>query len=129
MLLRLIKAKLELFYINGYGMEMHPSPNPEFLSNLASKDILVYSCGSLWTRCGTNFTCFTPVRIENLYSIMPCLALKGVAAAIARSSSLRVKVLLCEYSCDQSVRQFTILLVNAENDRETMGYTAADYIG
>lgn len=39
-----------LYYINGYGMEIHPSPNPEFLSNLASKDILVYSCGSLWTR-------------------------------------------------------------------------------
>jgi hypothetical protein len=30
---------------------------------------------------------------------MPCLALKGVAAAIARSSSLRAKVLLCEYFC------------------------------
>jgi len=39
-----------LYYINGYGMEIHPSPNPEFLSNLASRDILVYSCGSLWTR-------------------------------------------------------------------------------
>ena len=36
-----------------------------------------------------------PVLIE--CSIIPCLALKGVAAAIARSSKLRVKVLLCEY--------------------------------
>ena len=40
----------EIYYINGYGMQIHPDPNPEFLSNIASRDILVYSCGSLWTR-------------------------------------------------------------------------------
>lgn len=39
-----------LYYINSYGMEIHPSPNPDFLTNLKTKDILVYSCGSLWTR-------------------------------------------------------------------------------
>jgi len=83
-----------LYYINAYGIEIHPSPNPDYLSSLASKDILVYSCGSLWT------------------SIIPCLALRGVAAGIARSSSLRAK----------------ILLLNCKNDRETDGYTAADYI-
>ncbi|KAH6917168.1 hypothetical protein BKA70DRAFT_1367687 [Coprinopsis sp. MPI-PUGE-AT-0042] len=83
-----------IHYINSYGMEIHPLPNPEFLSNLKSKDVLVYSCGSLWT------------------SIMPCLALRGVATAIASSYSLRAKVLLLNY----------------ENDRETEGYTATDYI-
>ncbi|KDR85213.1 hypothetical protein GALMADRAFT_218346 [Galerina marginata CBS 339.88] len=83
-----------LYYINGYGMEIHPLPNPDFLSDLASREILVYSCGSLWT------------------SIIPCLALKGVAGSIARSPSLRAKV----------------LLLNMENDRETDEYTAADYI-
>ncbi|KIM47992.1 hypothetical protein M413DRAFT_439685 [Hebeloma cylindrosporum] len=83
-----------LYYINGYGMEIHPFPNVDFLSNLASKDILVYSCGSLWT------------------SIIPCLALKGVAGGIARSPSLRAKV----------------LLLNVENDRETDGYSAVDYL-
>jgi len=83
-----------LFYINGYGMEIHPAPNPGFLSNLASRDILVYSCGSLWT------------------SIIPCLALRGVAAGIACSPTLRAKV----------------LLLNADNDRETYGYSATDYI-
>ncbi|KAF8060950.1 hypothetical protein FPV67DRAFT_314882 [Lyophyllum atratum] len=83
-----------LFYINAYGIEIHPSPNQEYLSALASKDVLVYSCGSLWT------------------SIIPCLALRGVASGIARSSSLRAK----------------ILLLNSNNDRETDGYTAADYI-
>ena len=40
-----------LYYINAYGSEIHPSPNPEFLANIALKDVLVYSCGSLWTRC------------------------------------------------------------------------------
>ncbi|TFK40941.1 hypothetical protein BDQ12DRAFT_600212 [Crucibulum laeve] len=83
-----------LFYINAYGIEIHPSPNPEYISNLSSRDILLYSCGSLWT------------------SIIPCLALRGVAAGIARSPSLRAKV----------------LLLNSENDRETHGYSAADYI-
>ncbi|KAF7367414.1 hypothetical protein MSAN_00804000 [Mycena sanguinolenta] len=83
-----------LFYMNAYGFEIHPSPNPEYISALAANDMLVYSCGSLWT------------------SLIPCLALRGVAAAIARSRSLRAKV----------------LLLNAKNDRETDGYTAVDYI-
>ncbi|KAJ6519249.1 UPF0052-domain-containing protein [Mycena sanguinolenta] len=83
-----------LFYMNAYGFEIHPSPNPEYISALAANDMLVYSCGSLWT------------------SLMPCLALRGVSAAIARSRSLRAKV----------------LLLNAKNDRETDGYTAVDYI-
>lgn len=39
-----------LYYINAYGHEIHPSPNAEFLSQCTGKDILVYSCGSLWTR-------------------------------------------------------------------------------
>ncbi|KAF9056393.1 hypothetical protein BJ165DRAFT_1381113 [Panaeolus papilionaceus] len=83
-----------LFYINGYGMEIQPSPNPDFISNIASRDVLVYSCGSLWT------------------SIVPCLALRGVARTIAKSPTLKAKV----------------LLLNTENDRETDGYTAFDYI-
>ncbi|CAL1697085.1 unnamed protein product [Somion occarium] len=83
-----------LYYINAYGSEIHPSPNPDYLHNLNVKDILVYSCGSLWT------------------SIVPCLALRGVASAIATSRSLRAKV----------------LLLNSQNDRETDGYTAFDYV-
>ncbi|TFK30654.1 UPF0052-domain-containing protein [Coprinopsis marcescibilis] len=84
----------KVYYINSYGMAIHPAPNPDFISNLKTRDIIVYSCGSLWT------------------SIMPCLALKGVASAIAGSYSARAKV----------------LLLNSENDRETHGYTATDYI-
>ncbi|KAL6305673.1 hypothetical protein BKA93DRAFT_209205 [Sparassis latifolia] len=83
-----------LYYINAYGNEIHPSPNSDYITNLSLTDVLVYSCGSLWT------------------SIIPCLALKGVANAIARSRSLRAK----------------ILLLNSRNDRETHGYTAVDYI-
>ncbi|KAJ3873788.1 hypothetical protein F5051DRAFT_462898 [Lentinula edodes] len=83
-----------LLYINAYGIEIHPSPNPDYLSSLRTNNALVYSCGSLWT------------------SIMPCLALQGVARAIASSDTLRAK----------------ILLLNSENDRETAGYSAVDYI-
>ncbi len=39
-----------LFYINAYGNEIHPSPNQDYVLNLAKNDVLVYSCGSLWTR-------------------------------------------------------------------------------
>jgi len=83
-----------LYYINAYGHEVHPSPNPDYIANLSSNDVLVYSCGSLWT------------------SIIPCLSLRGVATAIARSPSLCAKV----------------LLLNSQNDRETENYTALDYI-
>ncbi|KAJ6626964.1 hypothetical protein B0H10DRAFT_2296645 [Mycena sp. CBHHK59/15] len=82
------------FYINAYGFEIHPAPNPAYVATLRASDVLVYACGSLWT------------------SIIPCLALRGVGPAIARSRALRAKV----------------LLLNATNDRETDGYTAVDYI-
>ncbi|TFY57331.1 hypothetical protein EVG20_g8590 [Dentipellis fragilis] len=83
-----------LYYINAYGHEINPSPNPDYLSSLNTNEMLVYSCGSLWT------------------SIIPCLALRGVASSIARSQTLKAK----------------ILFLNSKNDRETTGYTAEDYI-
>jgi hypothetical protein len=46
----MLSLVLGLFYINAYGIEIHPLPNPDYLSSLTSKDVLVYSCGSLWTR-------------------------------------------------------------------------------
>jgi hypothetical protein len=68
--------------------------------------------------------------IRFYYSIIPCLALRGVAAGIARSCSLRAKILLCEWTFP---KQFFFyypekIAVNYKNDRETDGYTAADYI-
>jgi len=83
-----------LYYINAYGHEIQPNPNPDFISNLQHRDMLIYSCGSLWT------------------SLMPCLSLRGVASAIARSSTLKAK----------------ILFLNSENDRETHNYSAVDYV-
>ncbi|WVQ83086.1 hypothetical protein IAT38_005224 [Cryptococcus sp. DSM 104549] len=90
-----LEARIDrVFYINLYGQEIYPDPNPDYLEALTQRDILVYSCGSMWT------------------SIIPCLALKGLAASIASSSTLRAKV----------------LLLNSTNDRETPGYTASEYI-
>ncbi|KAF5377313.1 hypothetical protein D9615_006412 [Tricholomella constricta] len=97
-----------LFYINAYGIEIHPSPNQEYLAALASKDV------------GTS------VRLND--SIIPCLALRGVAAGIARSCSLRAKVLLCAPLVTLSYLNSKGRAVNSSNDRETDGYTAADYI-
>ncbi|KAK8858603.1 hypothetical protein IAR55_002832 [Kwoniella newhampshirensis] len=90
-----LEARIErVFYINLYGQEIYPEPNHEFLEALNQRDVLVYSCGSLWT------------------SIVPCLALKGLAASIASSQTLRARV----------------LLLNSVNDRETPEYTASEYI-
>jgi hypothetical protein len=44
------KSSLGVFYINQYGQEIYPTPNPLFLKNLGLKTVLVYSCGSLYTR-------------------------------------------------------------------------------
>jgi hypothetical protein len=76
-----------VFYISDYGQEIKPDPNAEMLQHLAHNDMLVYSCGSLWT------------------SIVPCLALKGVASAIAKSKTLKAKVLLRECFSDQVGRR------------------------
>ncbi|KAJ9101732.1 hypothetical protein QFC21_003071 [Naganishia friedmannii] len=91
-----LESRIErLFYIeNAYGHEIFPDPNTEMIKQLKQKETLVYSCGSLWT------------------SIIPCLALRGVASAIARSKTLKHKV----------------LLLNFKNDRETEGYVAIDYV-
>ncbi|KAH0445397.1 hypothetical protein IEQ34_025515 [Dendrobium chrysotoxum] len=83
-----------LFYVNAYGNEVDPAPNPEYLASLHRCRMLVYSCGSLWT------------------SIVPCLALRGVATAISSSTSLRHKV----------------LLLNTTADRENARLTAIDFV-
>ena len=88
-----------LYYINAYGSEIHPSPNPDYLYNIGLKDVLVYSCGSLWTRYVSSLdSCSLIQTFTHLghNSIIPCLALRGVAGAIARSRSLRAKILLCK---------------------------------
>ncbi|KAF9318178.1 hypothetical protein BG006_003238, partial [Podila minutissima] len=50
-----------LYYINEYGQEIFPPPNPKLLCALAEMETLVYSIGSLYT------------------SIIPCLILKDLS--------------------------------------------------
>jgi len=88
-----------LFYINAYGTEIHPTPNPDYLANLDEREVLIYSCGSLWTRYVVKKLKISQKSNSHITSIVPCLALRGVADQIAHSSKLRAKVLLCE--CNQ----------------------------
>ena len=83
-----------LMYVNASRSDVYPTPNPAYTLALQRSRTLVYSCGSLWT------------------SIMPCLVLHGIGAAIARSPSLEHKV----------------LLLNSTHDRETHGMTATDFV-
>lgn len=89
-----LEARIDQILYVSHGHEIHPEPNPEYLAAIAEREVLVYSCGSLYT------------------SIIPCLALKGVASAIAASATLRAR----------------ILLLNATNDRETPDYKASEHI-
>lgn len=90
----------QLYYINNYGLRVQPRPNPRYIQALTERDMLVYACGSLYT------------------SIMPCLALPGVAQAIAAAPSRGSARLKSK-----------VLLLNSLPDRETpRGYTAVDYI-
>ncbi|RXK36105.1 hypothetical protein M231_06653 [Tremella mesenterica] len=104
-----LEAPVErVYYINLYGQEIYPEPNPDFLSAINQRDILVYSCGSLWT------------------SIIPCLALRGLGMAIATSSSLKAKVLLLNSKNDRETPHYkasdyvkTILTTLRTYDRPT----------
>ncbi|MCJ1240123.1 hypothetical protein MMC14_008123 [Varicellaria rhodocarpa] len=72
-----------IWYINPYGQEMQPSPNPKVLDAIKNADVAIYSIGSLYT------------------SIIPCLILKGVGAAIATTPSLKYKILILNGSLDR----------------------------
>ena len=91
---KLVSAIERIYYINEYGQEIYPVPNPKFVDNLYSKETLIYCIGSLYT------------------SIVPCLVLRNIGNAIARSTTLKHK----------------ILLLNGSNDRETSDHTALDFI-
>ncbi|KAE8194411.1 hypothetical protein A4X06_0g3529 [Tilletia controversa] len=84
-----------IFYVNAYRSEIFPRPSSDYLSVLGTARTLLYSCGSLWT------------------SIIPCLALRNVATAIARSPKLTHK----------------ILLLNTTHDRESDGMDALGFVG
>lgn len=44
------RSRPGIYFINAYGNEINPYPNPDFLTNISLRQVLVYSCGSLWTR-------------------------------------------------------------------------------
>ncbi|KAL2075243.1 hypothetical protein VTL71DRAFT_186 [Oculimacula yallundae] len=96
-----------IWYINPYGQEIRPAPNPKVVSVLGEASAIVYSIGSLYT------------------SIIPCLVLRDVGRAIAGfspglGSGLGGK---CKYK---------ILILNGSLDRETravgMEFSARDFV-
>ena len=77
-----------IWYINPYGQEIRPAPNPRVLSALERAQAVIYSIGSLYT------------------SIVPCLILKDVGNAIA-SPSIRSKILILNGSLDRETGPFS----------------------
>jgi 2-phospho-L-lactate transferase/gluconeogenesis factor (CofD/UPF0052 family) len=78
-----LPARIErIWYINPYGQEIRPAANPKVIDAIRNSQCLVYSIGSLYT------------------SIIPCLILRGVGAAIL-SPSIRFKVLILNGSVDR----------------------------
>lgn len=75
-----------IWYINPYGQEMRPLPNPKVLECIQPAEAIIYSIGSLYT------------------SILPSLILQGVGAAICRHNGPRFKVLIMNGSLDREVR-------------------------
>lgn len=61
---------------------------------------------------------------------MPCLALRGVAEGIAKSPSLKAKVLLRGFRGTRISLPSLLIkwTVNSKSDRETEDYTAVDFI-
>jgi len=74
-----------IWYINPYGQEIRPAPNPAVVSALGDASCVIYSIGSLYT------------------SILPCIILKDVGEAIA-ASSIRFKILILNGSLDRETR-------------------------
>jgi 2-phospho-L-lactate transferase/gluconeogenesis factor (CofD/UPF0052 family) len=71
-----------IWYINPYGQEIRPSPNPKVIDTLTRSQAVIYSIGSLYT------------------SIVPCLVLKDVGEILA-SPTIRSKILILNGSIDR----------------------------
>ncbi|KAG0306220.1 hypothetical protein BGZ98_002774 [Dissophora globulifera] len=80
-----------LYYINEYGQEIFPPPNPKLLCAMAEMETLIYSIGSLYT------------------SIIPCLILKDVGRGIAESRSLKNKIFMLNGTNDRETPDYTAL--------------------
>ncbi|KAI8339944.1 hypothetical protein BC941DRAFT_418983 [Chlamydoabsidia padenii] len=103
-----------LYYINEYGQEIYPVPNPKVITQLSTKNTLVYSIGSLYT------------------SIVPSLILRNVGNAIAQSQSLAYKILLLNGSNDReshgySALDFILTITAALNESQRIDCRRAFY--
>ncbi|CZT52074.1 related to UPF0052 domain protein [Rhynchosporium secalis] len=89
-----------IWYINPYGQEIRPAPNPKVVSSMEEASAVVYSIGSLYT------------------SIIPCLVLRDVGRAIAGvfGGGGRCKILILNGSLDRETRA------------EGMEFTAMDFV-
>lgn len=75
-----------IWYINPYGQEIRPAPNPKVLSSIDDASAVIYSIGSLYT------------------SIIPCLVLRDVGEKIANAKGLKYKILILNGSLDRETR-------------------------
>ncbi|KAI8376734.1 hypothetical protein EDC96DRAFT_495637 [Choanephora cucurbitarum] len=103
-----------IYYINEFGQEIYPVPNPKVIGHLSSKKTLVYSIGSLYT------------------SLIPCLVLRGVGNAIVQSHSLKHKILLLNGTNDRETSDYTALdfinaITNALNESQRIDARRAFY--
>jgi 2-phospho-L-lactate transferase/gluconeogenesis factor (CofD/UPF0052 family) len=74
-----------IWYINPYGQEIRPAPNPSVITSLSEASCIIYSIGSLYT------------------SIIPCLILRDVGEAIS-NPSIKYKILVLNGSLDRETR-------------------------
>lgn len=85
-----LQARIDrIWYINPYGQEMRPSPNPKVLEAINAADAIIYSIGSLYT------------------SIIPALILQGVGASICRLDGPRFKILILNGCLDRETGGYT----------------------
>ncbi|RYP61993.1 hypothetical protein DL771_009933 [Monosporascus sp. 5C6A] len=101
-----------IWYINPYGHEIRPVPNPKVLAAIRGAGAVVYSIGSLYT------------------SLMPSLILRGVGDAIAGAhNGGRVGN---GNASGSGGPKHKVLILNSTIDRETGPsgdpYTAADFV-
>lgn len=99
-----------IWYINPYGQEIRPAPNPKVLSSIGEASAVVYSIGSLYT------------------SLIPCLILRDVGKVLAGSSSPGLAT-----PGNGGGVKYKILILNGSLDRETRAaggveFTAKDFI-
>ncbi|CEG68446.1 hypothetical protein RMATCC62417_04705 [Rhizopus microsporus] len=103
-----------IYYMNEYGQEIYPLPNPKVLDHLNTRTELVYSIGSLYT------------------SILPCLILRKIGHAIANSPSLKHKILILNGTTDRETDGYTALdfigtITNALNESQLIDARRAFY--